>query len=99
MTAPAPAAHAGRRRAIAVLKYLALAVVLAWCIVYLARHWADARLALATTHPRWSLLLGSAAVVLAAYAVLIQVWRAILAGAGEHLRYGPAAHIWTVSNL
>jgi glycosyltransferase 2 family protein len=101
MTAPdQPTGGVARRRGVlAFAKFAALAVVLAWCVWYVWRHWADARLALATTQPRWSLLAASAAVVLAAYAVLIQVWRSILAGAGEHLPYGPAARIWTVSNL
>ena len=100
MTAPAAADGATRRRRLlAVLRYAALAVVLAWCVVYLARHWGEAERALATTRPRWSMLAASAAVVLGAYAILIQVWRSILAGAGEHLPYGSAARIWTVSNL
>jgi glycosyltransferase 2 family protein len=101
MTAPPATSHhsTGRRRLIAVAKYAALGVVLLWCVRYLAAHWAEAQHALATTSPRWTLLAASAVVVLGAHAVLIQVWRSILAGAGERLAYLPAARIWTVSNL
>jgi uncharacterized membrane protein YbhN (UPF0104 family) len=101
MTAPAPTSSQSTRRRtlIASLKYVALAIVLAWCVRYFVRHWDEAEQALAGTHPRWSLVLGSAVVVLGAYAVLIQVWRAILTGAGERLAYGAAARIWMVSNL
>lgn len=88
-----------RRRLFAVLKYVALAALLVWCLAYLVRHWGEAERALASTRPRWELLLASAAAVLGAYAILIQVWRSILAGAGEYLPYGQAARIWTVSNL
>lgn len=101
MSAPAssPPAQSTRARVLAIVKYSALALVLAWCIRYLAQHWDEAQQALASTRPRWLLLAASALTVLAAYAVLIQVWRAILTGAGESLRYGSAARIWTVSNL
>ena len=101
MTAPPATADgaARRRRLVSVLKYAALAAVLAWCLAYLARNWDEAERALAAARPRWALLGGSAGVVLAAYAVLIQVWRSILGGAGEYLAYAPAARIWTVSNL
>lgn len=101
MTAPAATEDGAtsRRRLLTLLRYAALAAVLVWCVAYLARHSDEAQRALAATRPRWGLLAASAAVVLAAYAILIQVWRSILGGAGEHLAYGPAARIWTVSNL
>lgn len=93
---PAPSPRRGLLRAV---KVVAVVVVLGACAWYVAGHWDEARRALAGTTPRWPLLGGSAAAVLLAYGVLIQVWRAILGGAGEHLPFWPAARIWTVSNL
>lgn len=37
--------------------------------------------------------------VLATYALLVQVWRMLMAGAGSHLKFWRAAEIWSVSNL
>lgn len=85
--------------AVRAAKAAAILVVLGFCAWAVAGHWSEARAALATTTLRWPALAASALSVLAAYAVLIQVWRAILAGAGERLPFWPAARIWTVSNL
>lgn len=94
---PLPASPRGG--ALRALKVVLLLAVLGACAWYLVHHWEEGRAALAGTTPRWGPLAGSAAAVLAAYAVLIGVWRAILAGAGERLAFWPAARIWTVSNL
>ena len=44
-------------------------------------------------------LTASAAVVLATYALLVQVWRILLMGAGASLPFWRAARIWSISNL
>ncbi len=44
-------------------------------------------------------ILGSGVLVLIAYAVLIQTWRAMVSAAGERLTLRSAAYIWFVSNL
>jgi uncharacterized membrane protein YbhN (UPF0104 family) len=48
---------------------------------------------------RWSYVALSALAVLAAFGVLIQTWRRILATMGAHLGYRDAARIWFASNL
>ncbi len=52
----------------------------------------DAQIAPAT-------ILVSGAIVLAAYALLVQTWRILLAGSGASLPFWSAASIWSVSNL
>lgn len=47
----------------------------------------------------WSYLLASAVVVVAMYALLIQVWRLILREWSTSLPFGDAVRIWSVSNL
>ena len=81
------------------LKAAAILLTLGYVVRELARHRDAATRALAGTTPSWMELAGSALVVLLAYLILIQVWRALLAGAGQHLGFWPAARIWTVSNL
>lgn len=48
---------------------------------------------------RWGYVLLSAAAVLAAFGVLIQTWRRILATMGARLSYSEATRIWFASNL
>lgn len=89
----------GGRPWVRAFKVAAVLLTLAYVVRELARHREEATRALAGTTPSWPALAGSALLVLAAYVILIQVWRALLAGAGQHLRFWPAARIWTVSNL
>ncbi|HTH63137.1 MAG TPA: lysylphosphatidylglycerol synthase domain-containing protein [Gemmatimonadales bacterium] len=67
----------------------------------LAGQWHGVRTALADTQPRWSLVTLSVILVLLDYALLIQVWRAMLSawGEGGKLTMRAAARIWFVSNL
>ena len=87
------------RVALRALKLVAVLLALAYVARALAVHRAEAARVLAGTRPSWPALVASALVVLAAYVVLIQVWRALLAGGGQRLAFAPAARIWTVSNL
>lgn len=48
---------------------------------------------------RPALLAGSALLVWAMYALLVEAWRIVLAGWGDRLPFGTAARIWTVSSL
>ena len=49
--------------------------------------------------PRGGSIVAASAIVLGTYALLIQVWRILMAGGGASLRFWPAARIWTISNL
>jgi hypothetical protein len=67
----------------------------------LARQWAGVHALLVTAHPVWGMVLLSYVPVVAAYALLIQVWRGMLTAWGEGGRLGTwaATRIWFVSNL
>ena len=64
-----------------------------------ARQWRDVRAATAGAELRWEFIGASCAVVLLTYALLIEVWRAVLRAWGARLPYHEAARIWVVSNL
>jgi hypothetical protein len=61
--------------------------------------WASVRVVAGSLQPRWLLVGVASALVLAAYAVLIQTWRLLLGGWGVRLRYRDAAYLWLVSSL
>lgn len=61
--------------------------------------WQAARDALLALRPNWGLMALSAAVVLAAYAVLIWTWRECLRDSAASIPFDEAARIWFVSNL
>ena len=69
----------------------------------LATEWSGVRALLADARPKWTQIALSAVPVVVAYALLIHVWRAMLAewreSAGTPLSYREAARIWFVSNL
>lgn len=64
-------------------------------------YWHDVREGLRAVTPAWGLILLSGALVLGAYAVLIQTWRVMLASweGRMPIAFGQAARIWFVSNL
>ena len=65
----------------------------------LTRQWTDVRQSLAALQPAWAPILLSGVLVFAAYALLIQTWRVMLASWGKPLSFGSATRIWFVSNL
>jgi len=67
----------------------------------LAGQWTGLRALLVAAHPAWGMILLSYVPVLLAYALLIQVWRGMLAawGEGGRLSSWQATRIWFVSNL
>jgi glycosyltransferase 2 family protein len=64
-----------------------------------SRYWDDVARSLATLRLAWLPIAGSGLLVLAAYAILIQTWRVMLASWGGTLGYREATRIWFVSNL
>lgn len=78
---------------------LGLALVAWFMARSLGGQWAQVRGAAATLRPRWTLIAVASVVVLATYALLVQSWRALLAGWGGRLEYWTGVRIWTVSNL
>lgn len=69
----------------------------------LVRQWSGVQEQLVAARPDWGTVAAATLLVLAAYAVLIQVWRMVLGawheGAEQRLSYRAAARIWFVSNL
>lgn len=65
----------------------------------LASQWSAVRAQPLETDIGAPALVVSAMIVLATYALLIQVWRILLVGAGASLPFWRAARIWSISNL
>jgi len=79
------------------LGLLAGVVWLVW--ITLAAQWSDLRSQPLTLQPRWGTILLSAAVVLLAYALLVELWRTLLRAWGERIGIPAAARVWFVSSL
>lgn len=88
-----------KRRLLLAAQIVFVVAVIGYAGAKIWEQWTEARAAGFTFSPNWSLVALSGVVVLAAYAVLIEAWRAMVEGWGSRLRYGDAARIWFVSNL
>lgn len=84
-------------RTIQKLQPLFLALAFIFIVLLLASQWAE--LSSHTWRLDWRWLLVSAAFLLGAWAVEIQVWRVLLAVVGGRLAYWPAARIWFLSAI
>lgn len=82
----------------AVFALLALAAI-ALAARAIADQWVAFRASGATIQPRWELIVLSGAIVLVAYAILIETWRRTVAAWDSQLPWGDAARIWFISNL
>jgi uncharacterized membrane protein YbhN (UPF0104 family) len=82
------------------LAQLGLAALVVWFAWReLAHEWGNVRLASSQITLHWPWILGSAALVLTSYAILIETWRSTVARWGYPLPYGLATRIWVISNL
>jgi hypothetical protein len=88
-----------RRPVLLALQLLFVVAVVGYAARALAEQWGALERYAAELDPAWSLVLLSGLVVLVAYALLVAMWRAMLAGWGAPLRFVDAAHVWFVSNL
>lgn len=88
-----------RRSVLAAAQVLGAALLIFFVGRSLAIQWTAFRAQPLETDVRPAALLASAALVLGTYALLIQVWRLLLASTGATLRFWPAARIWSISNL
>lgn len=81
------------------LQILVAAAMVGYAVTTLAREWEGAAAQLRNLRPdSWSVIAASALVLLA-YAILIQTWRLMLSAWSAWLSYSDAARIWFVSNL
>ena len=95
-------ATAARPRVRQALRLLMAALVVA--ALYLAvrdvgRHWREVVDTIGALRPRWSLVGLACAILIAAYALLVESWRRLLAAWNVRVAYGDAARIWSISNL
>ena len=63
------------------------------------RQWRDASAADLHVQLLWGWLALSSLVVLATYALLVEIWRRVLARSGAHVSFRLAARVWFISNL
>lgn len=89
----------GRRLLIWAAQVLVIGMVVWYAGASLAQQWGDFRLRAATLRPRWGGVAGSALLVLATYAALVESWRTLVRAWGGRLAFLDAARIWAVSNL
>jgi uncharacterized membrane protein YbhN (UPF0104 family) len=76
-----------------------VAIVLVSIAWTLRDQWQAFKNAKFTGHPDWTLIGLSGLVVLATYALLVEVWRLIVAEWHTRISFADAARIWCVSNL
>jgi hypothetical protein len=88
-----------RRRITLLAQWLIAAVVIGFAGRELAHQWKDVAPALKGLRADWGRVLGSGAIVLSTYLILVEAWRATLRVWSESLPFGTAARIWFVSNL
>jgi uncharacterized membrane protein YbhN (UPF0104 family) len=87
------------RRLYIAAQALAAALLLYYVGTAFADRWDEFRAQQLDVVPAWDSIIVSAGIVLVTYALLVQVWRILMAGGGVSLRFWRAAHIWSVSNL
>lgn len=88
-----------KRKLLLTAQVLVIVAVTWFAGTSILEQWNDARAAGFDVAPHWGWVALSCLLVLAAYAVLIEAWRAMVIGWGSQLRYADAARIWFVSNL
>jgi hypothetical protein len=88
-----------RRSALRLLGWTIALLALAYAGRTVWLQWEEVRRTAAAIRPRWELVALASALVLAAYAVLIDSWRRLLRGWRIELSFGDAAYLWLVSSL
>jgi glycosyltransferase 2 family protein len=88
------------RRSALIAVQIAFAAAVAWFAGRAIRdQWARVEQAQLSLDPSWAWVILSAAIVLATYLLLVQVWILHLRDWGYRLPFRPAARIWFISNL
>lgn len=88
------------KRKLLLIAQFALTALVVWFVgKAIVEQWHEARSVGFALAPRWERIVAGSALVLGAYAVLIEAWRRVVTGWGSHLRYRDAARIWFISNL
>jgi len=88
-----------RRIAWRLAQYALAATFLIFAARTIWRQWRDASAAQLDVQLHWGWLALSSLVVLATYALLVEIWRRVLARSGAGVSFALAARVWFVSNL
>ena len=89
----------GRRKLFVAAQWI-FAAAIVWAAGNALRgQWRAAADRLATLSVEWTWIAAATAIVLLTYVLLIDTWRALLAGWGGYLHFNTAARIWFISNL
>ncbi len=86
-------------RILTALQWVFAALVVVFVAIQLSRRWSEIGPALASLQIDWPRLIGASLIVLAAYAVLIETWRRVLAAWDTRLSWPTAARIWLAASL
>lgn len=87
------------RKAWVVAQWLFAAALVWYAVRSLGGQWDEVGARLRGLRPDWLLIGAASALTLAAYALLIEGWRRLIAGAGERLSWLDASVIWLAGNL
>lgn len=88
-----------RRKAVRVVFFVLAVAAVALAGVEIARQWQLFQRSGSALTIDWRLVGGASALVMVAYALLIETWRQVVRAWGDSLPYGDAARIWFISNL
>ncbi|MEO6331231.1 MAG: lysylphosphatidylglycerol synthase domain-containing protein [Gemmatimonadaceae bacterium] len=87
------------RKAWTVAQWLFAAALIWYAVRSLSGQWDEVAAGLQGLRPDWLMVGAASAVTLVAYALLVEGWRRLIAGAGERLGWLDAAVIWLAGNL
>ncbi|MGI8619604.1 MAG: lysylphosphatidylglycerol synthase domain-containing protein [Gemmatimonadaceae bacterium] len=87
------------RKAWTAAQWLFAAALVWYAVRSLGGQWDEVAAGLQGLRPNWLLVGAASALTFAAYALLIEGWRRLIAGAGERLAWLDASVIWLASNL
>ena len=89
-----------RRRDLIRAAQVIFAIIVVWLIARaLAKQWHEIGGRLAHLDIQWGMLIAASALVMVAYAVLIETWRRVLGAWNAHLSWRTAAEVWFASSL
>ena len=88
-----------QRKLLTVAQWLFAIVVVGYASYGVAKQWRQVRDRFTALHVHWGKILIASLLVLAAYVVLIETWRRVLAAWDTELKWKDAARIWFASSL
>lgn len=90
---------AARRWLLRAAKLLVLGVVVWYVHAALRGSWTEFRAAATTLRPDWALVSAAVGVVLATYALLVDVWRRLATAGAGPIPFWAAARVWSIASL